>query len=209
MRASSFFAVSLLLTGLSAHAAELVSGSPPPSGAAPVPRSTDVDVTSTSNSRDVPVDPGVSTPPPLQSAAPIVDVSATVTTGGTGGAPTVSGSPGASTTTITTITPGGADAVPETTRLRQKNRVNQTLAPGDQANTRADIYTTSAIRQALLKGKLSTNARNIKIVTTNGRVTLTGPVKTQAEKAKIESIARVAAGAVTVDSQLDVQATTY
>ena len=60
-----------------------------------------------------------------------------------------------------------------------------------------------------MKSDMSTTARNIKIITSNGRVTLRGPVKTQAEKSRIEALAKSAAGANAVDNQLDVKATTY
>jgi len=79
----------------------------------------------------------------------------------------------------------------------------------DQSNTRADISTTSAVRQALVKSDLSTSARNIKVITANGRVTLRGPVKSEAEKEWIEALARAAAGSNTIDNQLDVKAITY
>jgi len=79
----------------------------------------------------------------------------------------------------------------------------------DQSNTRADVSTISAVRQALVKSDLSTSARNIKVITANGRVTLRGPVKSEAEKELIEALARAAAGSNTIDNQLDVKAITY
>jgi hyperosmotically inducible protein len=53
--------------------------------------------------------------------------------------------------------------------------------------------------------ELSTTAKNIKVITANGEVTLRGPVKTAQEKAKIDQLARLAAGGVKIDDQLDVK----
>lgn len=75
----------------------------------------------------------------------------------------------------------------------------------DQSNATNDVELTRQIRSNIVKDKsLSTNAHNIKIVTANGKVTLVGPVKSSAEKAKIESIAKTAAGTLPVDSQITV-----
>jgi osmotically-inducible protein OsmY len=46
-------------------------------------------------------------------------------------------------------------------------------------------------------------ARNVKVISQNGVVTLRGPVETEAEKANIETLARNA-GATQIDNQLEV-----
>jgi osmotically-inducible protein OsmY len=51
---------------------------------------------------------------------------------------------------------------------------------------------------------LSTNAKNVKVITTNGLVTLRGPVNTPQEKATIEAKAQGIAGANNVESQLEI-----
>ena len=51
---------------------------------------------------------------------------------------------------------------------------------------------------------LSTNAKNVKIITANGVVTLRGPVNTPQEKATIEAKVQSIAGANNVDSQLEI-----
>jgi hyperosmotically inducible protein len=53
--------------------------------------------------------------------------------------------------------------------------------------------------------ELSTAAKNIKIITDNGQVTLRGPVKNAQEKAKIGQLARSAAGGAKIEDQLDVK----
>jgi osmotically-inducible protein OsmY len=47
-------------------------------------------------------------------------------------------------------------------------------------------------------------AKNVKIITVNGVVTLRGPVKTIEEKRTIEAMAQQIAGADKVDSQLEI-----
>src|SRR5438067_3228599 len=84
---------------------------------------------------------------------------------------------------------------PDNTAINERDRSDETKTSGDQSNSSADLNTTQAIRQALMKdGELSTTAKNIKIITANGHVTLRGPVKTAQEKAKIDQLAKLAAG---------------
>jgi len=53
---------------------------------------------------------------------------------------------------------------------------------------------------------LSMMAKNVKIVAENGAVTLRGPVKSAAEKAKIAELAQNAAQGAKIDNQLEVKA---
>ena len=95
---------------------------------------------------------------------------------------------------------------PDNTATNERDRSRETKTSGDQSNSSADIKTTQAIRQALMKdGELSTTAKNIKVITANGHVTLRGPVKTAQEKAKIDQLAKSAAGGAQIDDQLDVK----
>ena len=95
---------------------------------------------------------------------------------------------------------------PDNTAINERDRSRETQTSGDQSNSSADLKTTQAIRQALMKdSELSTTAKNIKIITDNGQVTLRGPVKNAQEKAKIGQLARSAAGGAKVDDQLDVK----
>lgn len=83
------------------------------------------------------------------------------------------------------------------------------LTPFDQGNGKADLATTAQIRQEIIADKdMSVNARNVKIITLNGRVTLRGPVNTADEKRLIGEIADRIAQAVNVDNQLEVKAAT-
>jgi hyperosmotically inducible periplasmic protein len=95
---------------------------------------------------------------------------------------------------------------PDNTAINERDRSRETQTSGDQSNSSADLKITQAIRQALMKdGELSTTAKNIKIITNNGQVTLRGPVKNAQEKAKIDQLARSAAGGAKIDDQLDVK----
>jgi hyperosmotically inducible periplasmic protein len=97
-------------------------------------------------------------------------------------------------------------AKPDNTATNERDRAGETKTSGDQSNSSADLKITQAIRQALMKDReLSTTAKNIKVITANGQVTLRGPVKTAQEKAKIDEIAKSAAGGAQIDDQLEVK----
>ena len=95
---------------------------------------------------------------------------------------------------------------PDNAATNERDRSGETKTSGDQSNSSADLKITQAIRQALMKdGELSMTAKNIKVITANGHVTLRGPVKTAQEKAKIDQLAKSAAGGAQIDDQLDVK----
>jgi hyperosmotically inducible periplasmic protein len=95
---------------------------------------------------------------------------------------------------------------PDNTATNERDRSGETQTSGDQSNSSPDLKITQAIRQALMKdGELSTTAKNIKIITANGQVTLRGPVKTAQEKSKIDQLARSAASGAKIENQLDVK----
>ena len=52
---------------------------------------------------------------------------------------------------------------------------------------------------------LGYDAKNVKIVTEGGKVTLRGPVKSAAERSSIEAKAKAAAGINAVDNQLEIK----
>ena len=89
----------------------------------------------------------------------------------------------------------------------QRDRSGETQTSGDQSNSSPDINTTAAIRRAIMHDdSLSMMAKNVKIVAENGAVTLRGPVKSAAEKAKIAELAQNAAQGAKIDNQLEVKA---
>jgi len=93
----------------------------------------------------------------------------------------------------------------DNTGRNERDRDHKTLTPGDQSESETDIKLTQTIRQAIIKdNSLSVTAKNIKIITINGKVTLRGPVISKEEKAKINDLAETAAGHTKVDNQLEV-----
>src|SRR6476619_6798433 len=94
----------------------------------------------------------------------------------------------------------------DNTTINQRDRSGETATSGDQSNSSADLKITQAIRQALMKdGELSTTAKNIKVITANGQVTLRGPVNNAQEKVKIDQIAKSAGGGAKIVDQLDIK----
>lgn len=99
-----------------------------------------------------------------------------------------------------------ADNTARNVRDRQENR----LTPVDQGTSDADVQMTRRIRQDILAREgLSVSARNIKVITVNGRVTLRGPVNDETEKRIIAEIANRAAQSGNVDNQLEITKAPY
>jgi len=90
--------------------------------------------------------------------------------------------------------------------VNKRDRDGSLKTPFDQNENSADISTTASIRKTIVDTKMSVNAKNVKIITQDGVVTLRGPVKSVEEKLRIEEIARSVAGVKTVDSKLDLEA---
>ena len=96
-------------------------------------------------------------------------------------------------------------AVADNTGNNQRDRAEQTLTPLDQSNTKSDLDITQAIRKAVMQKGFSMDAKNIKIITRNGAVTLRGPVKSSAELDKIAALADAVPGVNSLDNQLQVK----
>jgi len=56
-----------------------------------------------------------------------------------------------------------------------------------------------------MKQKLSTDAKNIKVITQNGAVTLRGPVSSRAELETIAKLAKAVPGVKTLTNKLEVK----
>jgi hyperosmotically inducible periplasmic protein len=110
----------------------------------------------------------------------------------------------ASPTERTTAPP--AQTAPDNTGRNVRDRGGATLTPGDQSESEADRTLTQQIRQAVVADdSLSMMAKNIKIITVDGVVTLRGPVQSPREKEKIEAKAQQIAGIDRIDNQLEVK----
>jgi hyperosmotically inducible periplasmic protein len=86
-----------------------------------------------------------------------------------------------------------------------RDRDSRAITPFDQSESSADRTITQNIRQAIMDdGALSTNAKNIKIITIKGVVTLRGPVDSAQEKNAILRKVNNVQGIVSVDNQLEI-----
>jgi osmotically-inducible protein OsmY len=93
---------------------------------------------------------------------------------------------------------------PDNTKVNKRDDVKDAVTPGTQSNAKGDLELTRNIRREITKNKeMSTYAKNIKIISRDGAVTLQGPVKSEEEKQGIETIAKKAAGDSKVDNQLE------
>lgn len=100
----------------------------------------------------------------------------------------------------TAVTPGA-----DNTSRNERDRKGRELTPLDQGNSKADVSTTAQIRKEIIAGdNMSVNAKNVKIITVNGRVTLRGPVNSAEEKRLIGEISNRVAHSENVDNQLEV-----
>jgi osmotically-inducible protein OsmY len=87
----------------------------------------------------------------------------------------------------------------------ERDRNNATKTAGDQSESEADRTITQKIRQAVMEDEsVSTNGKNVKIITVDGVVTLRGPVKSETEKKNIGAKAQQIAGVKNVENQLEV-----
>jgi osmotically-inducible protein OsmY len=92
----------------------------------------------------------------------------------------------------------------DNTRINQRDRQGANTTPFDQPNDAEDIKVAAAVRKAIMDDdSLSTTAHNVKFVASDGTVILRGPVKNDAEKARVESIVKGVPGVATVQNQLD------
>lgn len=76
----------------------------------------------------------------------------------------------------------------------------------DTPKSSADRNTTAKIRKAIVDDKtLSSSAKNVKIIVADGKVTLRGQVKSDAEKKTIADKASEVVGAANVTNELTVE----
>lgn len=94
----------------------------------------------------------------------------------------------------------------DNTKRNERDRDRSAVTPVDQGNNESDLKITQQIRQAVMADKsLSFNAKNAKIITSNGKVTLRGVVATDAERTAIANAATRVVGPTQVDNLLEVK----
>jgi len=92
-------------------------------------------------------------------------------------------------------------AAPDNTKVNK----DRGMTADQQKENKSDREITRQIRKVLIADKsLSSYAHNVKIITTNGTVTLRGPVRTEDEKSSIEAKAKAIAGVSDVKNELTV-----
>ena len=100
--------------------------------------------------------------------------------------------------------PSSSSVRADNTDKNERDRSGTTLTAGDQGGSEADRSVTQHVRSALVgDDALSSNGKNVKIVTQDGVVTLRGPVKSAGEKAAIATLAERVSGVKRVDNQLE------
>jgi hyperosmotically inducible protein len=111
-------------------------------------------------------------------------------------------------TTTTSTTKDVKNAAPDNTKKNARDTHEGVVTAQDQTKgSDADVEVTRHIRQDLVNdASLSTNAKNVKIITLGGVVTLRGPVASSTEKEKIATAAKNATGVKKVDNQLEIKA---
>ena len=98
------------------------------------------------------------------------------------------------------------DKPADNSAVNQRDRSGETVTSGDQSNSPEDLKITAAIRRAVVKDdSLTMVAKNVKIITAGGVVTLRGPVSTTDEKGKIGQLASAAAPGATINNQLEIK----
>lgn len=94
----------------------------------------------------------------------------------------------------------------ENTGRNARDSDSNRMTPINQSENAADRTITLQIRQALIAdNNLSTDAKNVKIITINGVVTLRGVVNNNQEKNWIERKANSVNGVRNIDNQLEVK----
>ncbi|MET0384440.1 MAG: BON domain-containing protein [Polyangiales bacterium] len=93
----------------------------------------------------------------------------------------------------------------DNTAVNTRDR-DDAVTPMDQGNHASDLETTRKIRDAVTSDdSLSFSAKNVKIISSGGKVTLRGTVNTDAERRAIENYSRQVVGAGRVNNQIEVE----
>jgi len=99
----------------------------------------------------------------------------------------------------------GQTPAPDNTKTNKTDTAKPTA--DNQKQNKTDVEITQQIRKLVSQDKtLSTYAKNVKIVTQNGSVTLSGPVRSEAEKNSVEAKATQVAGSTHVKNEIQIAA---
>lgn len=99
-----------------------------------------------------------------------------------------------------------AKADADNTQRNENDDKAGALTASDQGESEADRKITQNVRQGVMgDDTLGMTAKNVKIITVNGIVTLRGPVATEKEKTDIGAVAQRVDGVKRIDNQLEVK----
>jgi hyperosmotically inducible protein len=102
--------------------------------------------------------------------------------------------------------PQAGDAIAADDSNIKRDGKGRPLTASDQGTSKRDLEITKRIRESVLDNdQLSFTAKNVKIITVDGRVTLRGPVRNQAERREIEKAALAIAGDGQVSNHIEVR----
>ncbi len=98
------------------------------------------------------------------------------------------------------------DTPADNTDNNERDHSGETKTSSDQSNSYEDNKITAAIRRAIADdSSLTTSARNVKIITENGTVTLRGQVSSTDQKAKILVHAAKVVGGERVENDIEIK----
>lgn len=96
---------------------------------------------------------------------------------------------------------------PDSTGMNERGRYGAGLTADDQAFTGSDNELLARVRRSIVEDdSLSSYAHNIKILANDGKVTLKGPVRSEAEKRSVIEKASRIAGSRNVTSEIMIDA---
>jgi hyperosmotically inducible periplasmic protein len=99
------------------------------------------------------------------------------------------------------------DQAADNTKRNERDRDRGSVTPMDQGENERDIKISQQIRRGVLEqDDLSNAAKNVKVITADGVVTLRGPVDSAQEKNDVAQLARKVDGVKKVDNQLEIAA---
>lgn len=103
-----------------------------------------------------------------------------------------------------------AETDADNSKVNARDRSAKEITADQQKSNASDTQITARIRRDLMKEKnISTYAKNIKIITINGKVTLKGPVRSMAEENSILKLAHSVAGASNVVNEMAIAPEKY
>ena len=94
---------------------------------------------------------------------------------------------------------------PDNSGINARDRSSGAVTADSQSSSKDDLELTAHVRRAIVNDKsLSMMAQNVKVISSNGQVTLRGPVRSDQEKNAIASDVQGVAGVNNVDNRLEV-----